>query len=552
MNMDEFTILLKNKTAKGSMPAAITAKKGQSLMHVLSAKGFFLRGDCGGNGRCAKCSVKIIQDLQKNDLENFDDIGRDIKTTYRNTLACQETVAKNLVIEIPQVADLSPDVVQKPMISGKLKSRISGLLKNAHLFSGHCLAVDLGTTTIAVYLCDMDNGSIDGTISLKNPQALFGSDVMSRITALAENPMILRRLGQVVVQAIDLGIRKLCLSRNRIDPENIKRMVVVGNSVMLHLFLGKDPSTIGAAPYLPKFYNTQTVVAGQLGFNFNYDAQIVTIPLISGFLGADIVAGSLAVDLKKQPFGTVLADVGTNGELMAVGSGSMIATSCATGPALEGAAIEHGMQAVSGAISAVSIDMTSGRVRYMVKGSRKPRGICGSGIISAVAEMLRARILLPDGRFDQSAGCDRIRLNENNIPEFVLVYDNESGTGQDITLTQADIRNVQLAKGAFRTGIDLLCKKIGLESPRRLLVAGAFGNYIRKRDALTIGMFPPMSTKNIHIVGNAAGEGAILALFDPDILMQAHDLANSTQVIDLASHKNFQDHFVDSLSFPES
>jgi uncharacterized 2Fe-2S/4Fe-4S cluster protein (DUF4445 family) len=276
--------------------------------------------------------------------------------------------------------------------------------------------------------------------------------------------MILRRLGKVVVQAIDWGIRKLCFSKNRIDPENIKRMAVVGNSVMLHLFLGKDPSAIGVAPYLPKFYDTQMVVAGQLGFNFNYDAQIVTIPLISGFLGADIVAASLAVDLKKQPFGTVLADVGTNGELMAVGSESMIATSCATGPALEGAAIEHGMQAVSGAISAVSIDMTSGRVKYMVKGSRKPRGICGSGIISAVAEMLRAKILLPDGRFDQSAGCDRIRLSDNNIPEFVLVYDYESGTGQAITLTQADIRNVQLAKGAFRSGIDLLCEKIGLES----------------------------------------------------------------------------------------
>jgi uncharacterized 2Fe-2S/4Fe-4S cluster protein (DUF4445 family) len=554
MNMDEFTIILKNKTAKSSKPTAIPAKKGQSLMYALSENGIFVRADCGGNGRCAKCAVKIIQGFpeSKMGLENIDQNTGNTNETFRNALACQERVTQNLVIEIPQATRLSPDIISKPRISQKLKMRISGLLKRGPSTSGHALAIDLGTTTIAVYLCDMDSGSIDGTISLKNPQALFGSDVMSRITALAENPMILRRLGQVVVQAIDWGIRNLSLSKKRIDPENIKRMVVVGNPTMLHLFLGKDPSAIGVAPYLPKFYDTQTAVAGQFGFNFSYDAQIVTIPLISGFLGADIVAASLAVDLRKQPFGTVLADVGTNGELMAVGSESMIATSCATGPALEGDAIRHGMQAVSGAISAVSIDMTSGRVKYMVKGSQKPQGICGSGIISAVAEMLRAKILLPDGRFDQSAGCDRIRLNDNNIPEFVLVYDNESGTGQAITLTQADIRNVQLAKGAFRSGIDLLCEKIGLESPRRLLVAGAFGNYIRKRDALTIGMFPPMSIKNIHIVGNAAGEGAILALFDPDILMHAHGLANFTQVIDLASHKNFQDHFVDSLSFPES
>jgi uncharacterized 2Fe-2S/4Fe-4S cluster protein (DUF4445 family) len=287
---------------------------------------------------------------------------------------------------------------------------------------------------------------------------------------------------------------------------------------MLHLFLGKNPSAIGVAPYHPEFYDIRNVSAGRLGFNFNYEAEIFTLPLISGFLGADIVAASLAVDLKNAPFGTMLADVGTNGELIAVGQNLMMATSCATGPAFEGATIEHGMQAVSGAISAVSIDVKTGGVRYSVKGSKKPSGICGSGIISALAELLRAKIVLPDGRFDQLAGCDRICLNYKNIPEFVLVYENESGTGKAITLTQADIRNVQLAKGAFRTGIDLLCEKIGLKVPRRLLVAGAFGNYIKKQDALTIGMFPPMPEKNIRIVGNAAGEGAILGLFDPQSL----------------------------------
>jgi uncharacterized 2Fe-2S/4Fe-4S cluster protein (DUF4445 family) len=152
-------------------------------------------------------------------------------------LACQETVTKNLAIEIPQAASLSSDVIQKPRVSGKLKSRISNLLKSGHTTSGHCAAVDLGTTTIAVYLCNMDNASIDGSISLKNPQVLFGSDVMSRITALSENPMVLIRLKQMVVQAIDWGIRQLCLSKKHMDPKSIRCMAVVGNSVMLHLFL---------------------------------------------------------------------------------------------------------------------------------------------------------------------------------------------------------------------------------------------------------------------------------------------------------------------------
>ncbi len=520
---DEFTIFLQGKTIK--------AKKGWSLMYALAKNGIFLRGDCGGNGRCAKCSVKIIQASSKNDLENIDERTDKTRATYRNVLACQETVRKNLVIEIPYATHLSPEVIQKPSVSQKLKSRISGFSKNDRASSGHCLAVDIGTTTIALYLCDMEKASIGGSISLKNPQALFGSDVMSRITALSENPMVLKRLQQIVVQSIEWGIRELCFSQNHIDPEKIRRMAVVGNPVMLHLFLGKNPSNIGVAPYHPEFYNIQTVPAGRLGFNFNYDAEIFTLPLISGFLGADIVAASMAVDLKNEPFGTVLADVGTNVELIAVGPNSMIATSCATGPALEGTAIEHGMQAVSGAISAVSIDMKTGKVKYSVYGNQKPCGICGSGIISAAAELLRAKLLLPDGRFDLLAGFDRIRLNHKNIPEFVLVPETESGTGNAITLTQADIRNVKLAKGAFRTGIDLLCEKIGVEIPRRLLVAGAFGNDIEKQDALTIGMFPPMPEHNIRIVGNAAGEGAILALFDPQSLVDAGNIANTTQEV---------------------
>jgi uncharacterized 2Fe-2S/4Fe-4S cluster protein (DUF4445 family) len=540
---DEITIFLQGKSIK--------AKKGCSLLYSLSEKGIFLRADCGGNGRCTKCMVNITDQSSEKGLKNIDESTGSNRSQYRNVLACQEIVTKNLVIEIPKAANLNPDVIQKGRVSQKLKSRISKLLKNDFPFSGYCAAVDIGTTTIAIYLCNMDNFTIDRSISLKNPQTLFGQDVMSRISALSENPMILTRLHQIVIQAIDYGIRQLCLTNNQIDPKSIKRMAVVGNSVMLHLFLRKNPLSLGVAPYHPQFYDSWSVSANRLGFNFNYDAEIFTLPLISGFLGADIVAASLAVDLQNAPFGTVLADVGTNGELMAVGEKSMAATSCATGPALEGASIKHGMQAVSGAISSISMDIKTGKIKCSVKGNKKPEGICGSGIISAVAELLRAKIILPDGRFDPTADSNRIRLNHKNIPEFVLVPEKESGTGKAITLTQTDIRNVQLAKGAFRTGIDFICKKIGLDVPRQLLVAGAFGNYIRKQDAITIGMFPPMPLENIHIVGNAAGEGAILTLFDPQSILNAWNLTLNTQVIDLASKKNFQDRFVDSLSFPE-
>jgi uncharacterized 2Fe-2S/4Fe-4S cluster protein (DUF4445 family) len=540
---DEITIFLQGKSIK--------AKKGRSLLYSLSEKGIFLRADCGGNGRCTKCMVKIIEESTEKGPENIDESTVNNSSHYRNVLSCQTIVTKNLVIEIPKAANLNPDVIHKGSVSQKLKSRIFNLLKNDFPFSGYCAAVDIGTTTIAIYLCNMDNFTIDRSISLKNPQTLFGQDIMSRISSLAENPMVLIRLHKIVIQAIDYGIHQLCLTNKPIDPKSIKRMAVVGNSVMLHLFLRKNPSSIGVAPYHPEFYDSWSVSASRLGFNFNNDAEIFTLPLISGFLGADIVAASLAVDLQNAPFGSFLADVGTNGELMAVGKKSMTATSCSTGPALEGASIKHGMQAVSGAISTISINMKTGKIKYSVKGNKKPEGICGSGIISAVAELLRTKIILPDGRFDPISDSNRLRLNQKNIPEFVLVPEKESGTGKAITLTQADIRNIQLAKGAFRTGIDFLCKKLGLDVPHQLLVAGAFGNYIRKQDAITIGMFPPMPIENIHIVGNAAGEGAILTLFDPQSILNAWDLARNTQVIDLASQKNFQDHFVASLPFPE-
>lgn len=531
----------------------IKAQTGQSIMYALSEEGIFLRADCGGQGRCAKCAVKIAEITSRNSLEN---IGKQdkakLKENFRDVLACQEVVTQNLVVDIPQAAGLSPEVTPQPKVSDTLISRIAGYSKNIGTVSEHGLAVDLGTTSIAVYLCDLSHGVIDGSVSLKNPQILFGTDVMSRITVLAENPMVLKRLQQMVVRAIDLGIKKVCYSMGNYDTQKLKKMTVVGNPTMLHLLLGMDPSSIGEAPYVPQFYDIQKVSAGQLGFEFNVDAEILTLPLISGFLGADIIAAALAVDLKKAPFDTILADVGTNGELMASGKQSMVATSCATGPALEGAIIQHGMQAVSGAISEVFIDRQTGKCTCAVKGNQRPMGICGSGIISAVAQLLRAGIILPDGRFDQSLDIEQIRLNPDQVPEFVLVSERESDIGEAITLTQADIRNVQLAKGAFRTGIDLLCEHIGVDIPRQLLVAGAFGNYIGKEDALTIGMFPPMPEQNIQIVGNAAGEGAILTLFDPQSLTDAQDLAKSTQIIDLSCHEDFQDHFVDALSFPQS
>jgi uncharacterized 2Fe-2S/4Fe-4S cluster protein (DUF4445 family) len=332
--------------------------------------------------------------------------------------------------------------------------------------------------------------------------------------------------------------------------------VVVGNTTMIHLFVGTDPTSIGMFPYDPQFVEEQIFEADKVGFRFNPKTTVRTLPLITGFIGADIVAATLAAELSHTRPGTMLVDVGTNGEIMFLGKEGLVATSCATGPAFEGAAIRHGMHAVSGAIDAIEINRAKGVTCSVIQkdpaSPKKIAGLCGTGVVSAVAELLRTRMILPDGAFNRKTNSPQLQLDDNEVPEFVLAGSAETEGGRAITFTQKDVRAIQLAKGALRTGIDLLCLEAGIERPRKILLAGAFGSYIRKKDALTIGMFPDVPETDIEVVGNAAGAGAILSLFDDRFLNQANELRQSTRVLDLASHPNFQEIFIASLDFPKT
>jgi uncharacterized 2Fe-2S/4Fe-4S cluster protein (DUF4445 family) len=357
----------------------------------------------------------------------------------------------------------------------------------------------------------------------------------------------------MTVSAIDWAVNALCRKAG-INPRGIGAAVAVGNSTMLHLLLGEDPSSIGVFPYAPGFVEARSVSAAAVGLRFNPGTRLHTLPLISGYLGADIVSAALAVDLARHAAGTMLVDVGTNGEIIMRTDTGLSATSCATGPAFEGAAIRHGMQATSGAIDAARFNPQTGNLDVTVvhRGDGpppRPAGICGSGIISTVAELLRGDIILKSGRFNPDGDSACLRPDENGATEFEIIPAGRSQTGRPITLTQADLRAVQLAKGALRTGIDLLCRDNNLAQPTRILLAGAFGSYIDKTAALAIGMFPALPESAIEVVGNAAGAGAILTLFDDDYVSRSKALAQTTRVVDLAAHPDFQNTFIQSLSF---
>ncbi len=547
----------KHKLFLTSEKREFQVESGQTVLEALIDAGVFLRTDCGGKGGCGKCRVKVLgapaEAAAAPDESEIKILGqKHFSAGYR--LACRMSVSGDIALEIPETSRLSAEVAQKGLTT--LFTHLSDLkLSRTGKPGVYGLAVDLGTTTIAVYLCDLGAGSVLASTSARNPQALFGDDVMSRIGVIRSNPGLLQRQQKMAARAVEWGTTSLCRSTG-VDPLRIESMAVVGNTTMIHIFVGEDPSSIGVFPYEPAFVRPRTLRAGSLGFHFNPNTRIHTLPMITGFIGADIVAAAMASNLARCETGTMLVDVGTNGEIMYVGADGLVATSCATGPAFEGAAIQHGMHAVSGAIDAVRIDKAHGRAVCSViqqdpHSPKKVAGICGTGVISAAAELLRAGVISSDGAFSRGTGSPYLQRDENDAPEFVLVPGKDTQDGRPVTFTQKDVRAVQLAKGALRAGIDLLCREAGRQRPLKLQVAGAFGSFINKKDALTIGMFPQIPESDIEVVGNAAGAGAILAVFDEKFAGQADELTRVTRVLELSVHPEFQNTFIESLSFPE-
>lgn len=534
----------------------VTTDRGVTLLESMVSAGILLRFDCGGRGRCGKCLVGVAGAepgaLSESDEEERKALGADRLAAGRR-LACRAHVLGDVSLEVPNESRLTPEVVHKglPILLSRLESLPAA--RRAPFSSDYGIAVDVGTTTIAVYLCDIEKRAVAAATSLRNPQAIFGDDVISRISAVLTDPATLPRLQNMVVSAVDWAVLALC-QRTRIDPRRIGSVVAVGNSTMIHLLLGEDPSSIGVFPYSPRFVEERSLLGGSIGLRFNPGGRLRTLPIISGYLGADIIGAALAADLSGMPPGTMLVDVGTNGEVMLMTGRGLAATSCATGPALEGAAVRHGMQATSGAIDSVCFDRQSGSLSYTViqretGPPKRPVGICGSGIVSTVAELLRGGVISKSGSFTLSCPSPCLRRGANGSLEFEIVPEQESGNGRPITLTQGDVRAVQLAKGALRAGIDLLCREHKIARPSKILLAGAFGSHIEKTNALQIGMFPSMNEEEIEVVGNAAGAGAILALCDEGYFEQAKDLARITRVFDLAGHPEFQNMFVQSLAF---
>lgn len=468
---------------------------------------------------------------------------------------------EGLFIDLPALQQLQTEArkenghVTVTIRSGKEVVRVEG--GYAEPLVG--MAVDIGTTTIVAYLCDLYSGEVLSAASMMNPQVAYGEDVVSRISYANEQKDGLQTLHKAVVGAIDKLARQVS-GKAKLKADQIMEMVVVSNSVMMHLFLGMSPKSLGEAPYVPAMHTDLDIKARDLGFRtLSPGAYVHTLPIIASFVGADAMGVILAEAPYEQDETWLIIDVGTNAELVLGTRGRMIVTSTPTGPAFEGAQISHGMRAAEGAIERVKIDPVKLTPSFKVigsdswsgdSGSKAPlaRGICGTGIIDAVAELYRTGIIRSDGRFAR-VNSPNLQETENGLV-YVLAKADETSFGEEIAVTQEDIRQIQLAKAPLYTAAGFLLSKSDVERPDRVLLAGGFGSIIDPLKAMLLGMIPDMPLDKVYGVGNSAGEGARIALLNRDKRAEAMRLLDMIEFIELPVQPEFQNQFMLALNFP--
>ena len=414
------------------------------------------------------------------------------------------------------------------------------------------VAIDIGTTTLAAYLCNLKTGKLLARAASVNPQRRYGEDVISRIAFADQHSQGLQTLNDLIIDAINHLIGR-CLEKTNGGHGDIDEVTVVGNTTMERILVGFHPRGLGISPYLPVFRAAQNLKARDIGLKMNPGTNIYVFPVVSGFVGGDTISAIIADGIHQRDETCLLVDIGTNGEIVLGNRNELWATSCATGPALEGAQISCGMRAVSGAIYKVDIKPNSFQPTYHVIGENhdiSPIGVCGSGIIDAIAAMRRTGILMTNGRF-QDGIPGVISDNRGVAREFILVPGEKSGTRKDITIKQSDVRQFQLAKSALSVGIDLLMQHANVDRVQRTVLTGSFGARFDWKNALGIGMLPKSAFGGeVLSLENLAGVGAVLALLDKENREQASKLAQDAHTVDLALDPEFATRFAEGTLFP--
>lgn len=584
-------------------------EKGNSLLNIIQLNKLGMESPCGGKGTCGKCKIKVIDgsvdDLTDEELKFLNK--EELKNNVR--LGCLVYPKGDINVEFIKSEDKNhkiltegymPDFNKSPMLSKKafklnkptLENNISleatlekqnikinndyNILKSIpsifekdnctvvyldekvigiecedttkNLYS---IALDIGTTTVVASLIDINKQCEIDCESDINPQKEYGLDVLSRINFAKTNENGLEILNKSIINCINSLIAKLC-EKNNIDKENIYELAVAANATMMHMLLKINPNSIGKAPYSPVFISGKSIKAMDLGIDISSFGRAYLLPGVSSYIGADIVSGVCVCDLHKTKKNILFIDIGTNGEIVVSKNSELSSCSCAAGPALEGMNISCGMRAGEGAIENIKIGEV---IETKVIGNTKPKGLCGSGIIDAISEMARLKLIGSTGRINKKSMIEQDNnlkhLSENIIDEnkkrrFVLDTQNPQ-----IAITQSDIRQVQLAKGAILSGFYALINSmnIDIKDLDEVIIAGQFGKHLGVQSLVGVGIIPKELKEKIRYIGNSSKTGAIMTLLSKDIRKEMECIAKDISYCELSTEEGYERLFTDCLKF---
>lgn len=578
---------------------------GQNLLEILLENDVFVDNPCNGKGLCGKCKVRILDGKLSAMSEAEENFLKKEEINSGVRLSCLIVPKEDITIELLQKErkhevlttgylpefDTKPSIhkevfiLKKPTLDNQIsfedsicnalgvekldlwmmqlqgftEEKVTGVFNDEDLIGIepgdttdiiYGVAIDIGTTTLVTSLVDMKTGMELAIASMINPQKKFGLDVLTRITYEIENPKDSKeKLQHVIVSAINEMISDMC-NEAQIDRKNIYEISIAANCTMMHFLLGVDATSIGNSPYAPAFVKSKNILAKEIGLKAAIGARLYCLPSVSAYIGADIVAGAYVCELHKAKENILFIDIGTNGEIVLSSGGKLLSCSCAAGPALEGMNISSGMRAADGAIEDLKI--TEGGIEIKVIGSEEPIGLCGSGILAAVRELIRTGFVKKNGTFIKKETLEESDYRYNMLKidgkrrEFVL-----TSSPNQILITQADVRQVQLAKGAILSGFYALLKQANIDMSKlhKVMIAGQFGAHLPADSLVGTGILPKEVKDKLVYVGNSSKTGAYMALMSIEVKKQIEELAHKMNYMELGASEGYERLFAQCLLF---
>lgn len=585
-------------------------EKGKNLLDIIQMNHLGMESPCGGKGICGKCKIKILNGdinnltneelkfLTNEEIDNNIRLGclvypkGDISIDFLdNDKKNHKILTDGYMPEFNKSPFLLKKVykINKPTLEKNLSyediliNTIEGKIKDKHTILKHLpeifkkdeftavyldnelvgieiddtsdklysLAIDIGTTTVVASLIDINSGYEVSCESEINPQKEYGLDVLSRINFAKTKENGLYILHKSIINCINKLIENLC-KKNNINKENIYEVAVAANTTMMHILLGVSPSSIGKSPYSPVFVSSKNISSSSLGINISSFGRVYLLPGVSSYIGADIVAGVCVCDLHKTDKNILFIDIGTNGEIVLSKKGELTSCSCAAGPALEGMNISCGMRAGEGAIENIKIEDT---IQTKVIEDKDPIGICGSGIVDAISELARLKLIGKTGRINKKSSVESDEnlkhlseciVDEDKKRKFVLIKE-----PKEISITQEDIRQVQLAKGAILSGFYALVNEMNIEinDLDEVIIAGQFGKHLSVESLVGVGIIPKELKEKVRYIGNSSKTGAVMTLLSKDIRNSMENIAKDINYFELSTKEGYERLFTDCLKF---